>query len=92
MKKSINPNLQYTVQAQLVQQLISGISPFQWTRKKKKKIAQHCSIPVPSSERGLLTEIRGVLCESCYSTVQFSVVAVVKWCDDESREMWGLFI
>lgn len=36
-KKSINPNLQYTVQAQLVQQLISGISPFQWTRKKNKK-------------------------------------------------------
>lgn len=35
-EKSINPNLQYTVQAQLVQQLISGISPFQWTRKKKK--------------------------------------------------------
>lgn len=84
MKKSINPNLQYTVQAQLEQQHHSS--------GQEQKIAQHCSIPVPSSESGQLTEIRGVLCESCYSTVQFSVVAVVKWCDDESREMWGLLI
>lgn len=46
-EKSINPNLQYTVQAQLVQQLISGISPFQWTRKKKKKNSTALQHPSP---------------------------------------------
>lgn len=35
-EKSLNPNLQNTVQAQLVQQLILGTSPFQRTRGKKK--------------------------------------------------------